>query len=526
MDRVKVAHPLIASLGRLVRFLPFCSGSKATVRQPLIIKFPLTVAWLVLWVTSFAAAQECLPNAPEPSLVLLEPQPVTPRYAFTTSPVQVSAMSVTDEKFHWKGMLLQTLAFNGIQNGVRIATASTQNRHILVNKPFWHDYVASLRQFNMRRWNDGDSIKVNYIGHSLQGAITGFIEVQNSPKDRNLRFGASREYLNSRFRSFLWQTAYSTGWELLPIGEAGIFNEGGYTYPIQCEGAACQSPSAKYTNNTGWVDFVITPTLGTMLLVTEDYLDTVTGRLVQRHPDGKRYKLLRAGANPSRSVANLLRGRYPWYRDSEEEAHLESPVAVRFEHLVALEPKEHVDIFPHYTTMALRTNHLGCIGCKTTESGPGLSVGVRLTPYLDLDADFSVLADASPLSSAGIGGDLLLANMGLRSGFSSRFVALKFTLAPGIASYSRAQGLLTNSTLNPSEGRITNFQTTASISMDVKPTPHFAFRLTIDNRLIRYKSLESDTPGIGTPPNLSFLSHEYFINSTNWGLRVGPVFRF
>jgi hypothetical protein len=44
--------------------------------------------------------------------------------------------------------------------------------------------------------------------------------------------------------------------------------------------------------------------------------------------------------------------------------------------------------------------------------------------------------------------------------------------------------------------------------------------------LIRYKSPYRDPPGIGTPPNLSFLSHDNYINSTNWGVRIGPVLRF
>jgi hypothetical protein len=44
--------------------------------------------------------------------------------------------------------------------------------------------------------------------------------------------------------------------------------------------------------------------------------------------------------------------------------------------------------------------------------------------------------------------------------------------------------------------------------------------------VVRYRSAVVDSPGPGTPPNLSFLSHENEINSTNWGFRVGPVFRF
>jgi hypothetical protein len=44
--------------------------------------------------------------------------------------------------------------------------------------------------------------------------------------------------------------------------------------------------------------------------------------------------------------------------------------------------------------------------------------------------------------------------------------------------------------------------------------------------LIRYKSTERDPDEIGMAPRLSFLSHDNYINSTNWGVSLGPVLRF
>ena len=62
---------------------------------------------------------------------------------------------------------------------------------------------------------------------------------------------------------FLWETVYSTYWEMGPTGETAIFNQGGFTYPIGCKkhDLNCEA-TAKYTNNTGWVDFIITPIMG------------------------------------------------------------------------------------------------------------------------------------------------------------------------------------------------------------------------------------------------------------------------
>ena len=67
------------------------------------------------------------------------------------------------EHYHWRGLLAQSLFFNVIENGFR-AASDDQIRNLLANKPFWHDYAASVRQFNMRRWNDGDDFLLTIPG--------------------------------------------------------------------------------------------------------------------------------------------------------------------------------------------------------------------------------------------------------------------------------------------------------------------------------------------------------------------------
>lgn len=204
---------------------------------------------------------------------------------------QKTVHSPVVEPFHWKGLLLQSLSFDMLQNATRIMTADQRDRHILLNKPFWSDYWASLNQFNMRRWNDGDSIKVNYIGHPMQGAISGYIEVQNDPRGRLQEISKDPEYWRSRFRAFLWQTVYSTQWEIGPLGETAIFNQGGFTYPIRCNKHPgtpdyCENPGTTYTNNTGWVDFIITPVVGSLWLIGEDAIDRyISDPLVRHHPN-------------------------------------------------------------------------------------------------------------------------------------------------------------------------------------------------------------------------------------------------
>ena len=151
-----------------------------------------------------------------------------------------------------------------------------------------------------------------------------YIEIQNSPTDRRLQWG-DPGYAKSRFKGFLWSVVYSTHSEISPAGEAGVGNEGGFTYPTNClyqsfdwPTGICH-PGTKYTNNTGWVDFIITPTVGMVWVVAEDVIDRyVTKPMVLHHPTRFWPLVVRSGLSPSRSFANMLRWKVPWYRDYEE----------------------------------------------------------------------------------------------------------------------------------------------------------------------------------------------------------------
>ena len=76
-------------------------------------------------------------------------------------------------------------------------------------------------------WSDGNHFFVNYVGHPLQGAVTGFILIHNDPKGKDLRFGRQRAYWVSRAKAMGYAAAYSLYWELgFPLSEAAIGNLG------------------------------------------------------------------------------------------------------------------------------------------------------------------------------------------------------------------------------------------------------------------------------------------------------------
>lgn len=314
------------------------------------------------------------------------------------------------EHYNWHGLLAQSLFFNGIESTFRIAS-DDQIRYLLATKPFWHDYFASMKQFNMRRWNDGDPFLVNYVGHSMQGSVSSYIEIQNDPGARQLEISATSAYWMSRFKGFLWATVYSTHSEISPLGEAGIGNEGGWTYPL----ADCHRPCpifkpgvTKYTNNTGWVDFIITPTVGTLWVLAEDTVDRYISDRIQGDDRSHIFpKIIRGSLNPSRTMANFIRLKKPWYRDFQESG----PYS-RSSHGIHMLPSDearaqnqHLKRFSlaaHYRTAPLGTSSQRCVFCSAGRGG-GLEVDYAVTPWISasvsLDKQQGSLEKAVPNGS-------------------------------------------------------------------------------------------------------------------------------
>ena len=167
--------------------------------------------------------------------------------------------------------------------------------------PFFKDYALSVRGYG--GWKDGDSQFVNYVGHPMMGASSGWIYVHNDPRARRQQFGLTKDYWSSRLRAAAWSTAYSAIFELGPVSEASIGNRG------------------KERWSAGLVDLVITPTLGTGLLVLEDLLDRhVVLPIERRWPNRVVVALTRSWLNPNRSFANMLRLKKPYHRDTRRLA--------------------------------------------------------------------------------------------------------------------------------------------------------------------------------------------------------------
>ena len=196
----------------------------------------------------------------------------------------------------WKPLLLQNALFLGTQHTFRIATQEETRGNL--RGPFIRDYFKSINGFE--GWHDGDSWLANYVGHPMQGAVYGYTYLQNHTREKFLPVDFhSRDYWKSRFKAMAWMTVASTHYELGPLGEAAFGNTG-------------LRPGTK-----GAVDLVITPTLGLSLLIVEDFLDDRVVVPLERRIHNKFLRLfLRSALNPDRAMANLLRFKVPWHRDT------------------------------------------------------------------------------------------------------------------------------------------------------------------------------------------------------------------
>jgi hypothetical protein len=236
-------------------------------------------------------------RCPTPFITFLEssptstlPMPQLEKY----EEVEVGEDLGSDRRFHWSRAIKQSLLFLGVQHGYAMTQPKTRRD---LRGGFFEDYVHSVK--SLHGWDDGGRFFTNYIAHPMQGSLLGFIQIQNDPKGMQLSYDNSTAYWRSRLKALAWSAAWSTQFEIGPVSQASIGNVGLH---------------GKQT----YVDLVVTPIGGFGLLVVEDFLDKNLIQLIERRSSGSFYIKVasRVFLNPTRSVANLLRFKPPWYRDS------------------------------------------------------------------------------------------------------------------------------------------------------------------------------------------------------------------
>jgi hypothetical protein len=204
----------------------------------------------------------------------------------------IKASDQKNEGFAWRKAAQQAWLYTGMMHAFRFSTeAGTRDS---LNGPWFNNWMGSVSE--LRGWDDGDPFITNYVAHSMEGAIFGFIQQNNDARYRNVVWGSGRDYWISRLRALSFAAVMSTQWKMGPASEASLGN-------VQLH----ESP--------GFVDFVNTPTLGICLMMGEDITDRyVITALENRTSNRVVLVLARSFLNPSRTFANLMEFKEPWYR--------------------------------------------------------------------------------------------------------------------------------------------------------------------------------------------------------------------
>jgi hypothetical protein len=207
----------------------------------------------------------------------------------------VTVVSQQESGIHWTPVVSQAGMLFAISQGFRLGTQSDTRQAL--KGPYFKDYFESLK--GLGGWGDDDPPIANYVAHPIQGSTCTWLVVHNDPKGAPLGFEMSRPYWVSRFKGLGFSAAYSTFYELSPVGDAAVGNLG------------------MRRDYKGMVDLVITPTVGLGWHLTEDMLDRYVIQWVESKTGNFVVNaLLRTWLNPTRGFANILRFKRPWERDS------------------------------------------------------------------------------------------------------------------------------------------------------------------------------------------------------------------
>jgi hypothetical protein len=245
-----------------------------------------------------------------------------------------SASSRTErEGFHWRRALEESGTFLLIEQAWVVHTDFrwVVSENGIPFNHYWRDYAQSLDTWWHAGWSAGENPMYNYVGHPIQGAITGNIELQNNPKDRAIEFSNSKIYWKSRLKATLWNTVYSTQWSIGPISEMTVekygsedrqpWNANG-TYP--CDTSTCYW-------GVGKVNLVMTPVGGLGWMIAEDWMDkNIVRRVEARTTNHLLVDTVRCTFNPIRGGANILHGNKPWFRP-RDVADWQSPAQRQFD---------------------------------------------------------------------------------------------------------------------------------------------------------------------------------------------------
>jgi hypothetical protein len=274
------------------------------------------------------------------------------------------AGDVGKQNFHWSRALTESFTFLLIEQAYVIHTdfrwVVSQNG--IPFNHYWRDYKQSLSDWTTSGWNDGDPNWFGYIGHPIQGALTGFIQIQNDPKGQRLEFSRTKAYWKSRLKAALWNTVYSTQWNLGPLSEATVEKYGAKDRSPWNQNGSWPCTTKNCYTGVGQIDIVMTPLGGIGWLIGEDFLDKKVVRHVEERSDNRLLiDAVRVALNPIRGGANVLHGKPLWYRASRDD---EGTILFDEQKIAAPKSESSITQTPNHGNIWFGYTHTGASHCE------------------------------------------------------------------------------------------------------------------------------------------------------------------
>lgn len=287
----------------------------------------------------------------------------------------------------WTELGISSFRFLAVMHGFRLATEPGTRAS---GAGLGAGYTGSVA--NLHGWADGDPFYVNYVGHPMQGAVAGRLWLLHDRRYRRAEFGGSADYWKGKLRAAAFAWAFSEQFEIGPLSEASIGH-------IQ-----------KDFPQQGFVDHVVTPTVGLGWMVAEDTLDRYLIKRIEARTHNMAARIVaRTLLNPARSFANVMDWRAPWYRDSREGILTYTPPATEIRTIAAArasEPEREVAPFEFTATAGAR--QLGDGACV----GGGAEGAYRVAP--DWQVVLAVNGCKRIGDGANVSGDALVYQLGPR----------------------------------------------------------------------------------------------------------------
>jgi hypothetical protein len=214
---------------------------------------------------------------------------------------------------HW-GPLLRDWWVNLVMEQSERILKESKTRDQL-SGPFFKGWINTVSMYRFDRWDDDDKFITSYLGHPTQGAIVAAIFWQNND---HVRFADqdfhSAAYRKALLQAFAFVTVDAVQWKLGPISEASIGHVG---MPAHWWDRDCKELNIPCRPRTGMNDLVLNEVGGTAMTIGFQWLDKhVQKRIEERVQSRVLIDTTRLFTNPPQAVANIVRFRAPWFRDS------------------------------------------------------------------------------------------------------------------------------------------------------------------------------------------------------------------